>query len=95
MEKEKNKIVAELADLETLYLALLGTEYKGKSDDVEKGKFLAEHLGSSKASVRLWALGEVDQWRKGTEQQSFPRELLEPILISLISDPNKDVRLRT
>ncbi|MHC4702013.1 MAG: hypothetical protein ACYTFQ_15710, partial [Planctomycetota bacterium] len=33
--------------------------------------------------------------RKGTEQQSFPRELLEPILISLISDPNKDVRLRT
>ncbi len=95
VEEEKNKVAGELVNLETLYLALLDTAYKGKSDDSEKGKFLAEHLAGPKASVRLWALGEVDQWRKGTNNPSFPREQLEPILISLISDPDKDVRLRT
>ncbi|MEA3224824.1 MAG: HEAT repeat domain-containing protein [Planctomycetota bacterium] len=95
VEKGKNRVAAELVNLETSYLTLLGTAYKGKNDDVEKGKFLAEHLAGSKASVRLWALGEVDQWRKGTNNPTFPGELLEPILISLISDPDKDVRLRT
>jgi HEAT repeat protein len=51
-------------------------------------------LGSSKAPVKLWALEEADQWRKGTTP-NFPREQLEPILIGLIADSDKDVRLRT
>ena len=91
--EQKRRVVAELEDLERTYLVLLGKAYKS-SDDAAKAKFLVEHLGSSRAPVKLWALEEADQWRKGTNP-NFPRAQLEPILIGLIADSDKDVRLRT
>jgi HEAT repeat protein len=77
-----------------VHLALLASAYKTLPDVTTKGKFLAEHLASSKAPVKLWALEEAFQWWKGTTPD-FPREQLEPILIASISDQHRDVRLRT
>jgi HEAT repeat protein len=95
VQSQKRQLVAELDSLEKSYLALLARAYRDMSDDAKKGTFLAEHLGSAKAPVKLWALEEADQWRKGTNNHNFPRKQLEPILIGLIADSDRDVRLRT
>ena len=76
-----------------LYLGALGKIYDGISDDEARGKFLAAHLVDSKAAVRLWALEKVSQWRVGTKSK-LPAEL-GPILVSLVSDRSRGVRLRT
>ena len=75
------------------YLAALEKICEGVSEDEAKGKFLAEHLGSSKAVVRLWALEKVSQWRVRPKSK-LPAEL-GPILLNLISDQSRNVRLKT
>ncbi len=75
------------------YLTELSKRYDGISDDTARGKFLAEHLGSSEAITKLWALEKVSQWRIGTNPKLPPE--LEPILVNLISDADRDVRLKT
>ncbi len=75
------------------YLGALDRIYEGLSEEGQRGKLLAEKLGSSEAGVRLWALDKVSQWRVGT-QPKLPTEL-GPILVKLISDSNRDVRLAT
>jgi len=94
LEEQKRAMAAELKDLERDYVALLTRMYKDLTDDTLKGKFLAEHLASSKAAVKLWAMEEALRWWKGTAR-TFPSQQFEPILIASISDPVKDVRLRT
>jgi len=94
LEEQKRAMAAELKDWERDYVTLLARMHKNLTDDTLKGKFLAEHLASSKVTVKLWAMEEALRWWKGTAR-SFPSEQLEPILIALISDPDKDVRLRT
>ena len=94
LEAKIRNMTAEMNSLVDSHLALLASTYKILPDYSAKAKFLAEHLANSKASVRLWALEEVFQWWKGTNPD-FPREQFEPILIGLISDPHRDVRLRT
>ena len=54
LEEQKRAMAAELKDLERDYVALLTRMYKDLTDDTLKGKFLAEHLASSKAAVKLW-----------------------------------------
>ncbi len=75
------------------YLSALGQIYGAKTDDTDKGKFLATHLSDSRKIVRLWALKKVEEWQKGTNPK-LPGEL-GPILNNLIFDPEKDVRLKT
>ncbi|UCF14188.1 MAG: HEAT repeat domain-containing protein [Phycisphaerales bacterium] len=94
LEAKIRNLTAEIDDWRELNLKLLAGTYKILPDDAAKGKFLAEHLASSKAPVKLWALEEAFQWWKGTNP-NFPREQLEPILIGSISDLHRDVRLRT
>ncbi|UCF42717.1 MAG: HEAT repeat domain-containing protein [Planctomycetota bacterium] len=74
------------------YLSASGRIYDGISDDAARGVFLAESLASSEAAVRLWALEKVSQWRVGTKSR-LPAEL-GPLLVNLISDPDRDVRLK-
>ena len=93
MQRQMSELQDELDRWQRMYLAALGKIYDGISDDAAKGKFLAEHLGSSEAIVRLWALEKVSQWRKSTRPR-LPAEL-EPILVDLISDEDRDVRLKT
>jgi len=93
-EAQMRKMRDELSSWQSRYKSALDKIYIGISDDVARGRFLAEHLGSSEAVIKLWALEKVSQWSKGTNPK-LPTELLEPILVNLISDPDRDVRLKT
>ncbi len=77
------------------YLSELGKRYDAIADEAAKSKFLAEHLGSSEPVVKLWALEKVRQDRVGTTTKSKLPAELGPILINLIADQDRDVRLRT
>ncbi len=92
-EAQMRRLESELSLWQGLYLSSLDKIYDGVSDDAAKGRFLAEHLGDSKEIVRLWALDKVSQWRVGTKSE-LPVEL-GPILVNLVSDRNRDVRLKT
>ncbi len=94
LEAAIRNLTAEIDSWRQSHLGLLASTYKMLPDDASKGKFLAEHLSSSKPSVKLWALAEAFQWWKGTNP-NFPQKQFEPILIGLISDPHRSVRLRT
>ncbi|MCK4914177.1 MAG: hypothetical protein KAI59_00090 [Planctomycetes bacterium] len=76
-----------------MYLASLGKLYENISDDTQKSAFLSGHLASEKVTVKLWALDMVSQWRVGTASK-FPVEL-GPVLIGLVGDNDRDVRLKT
>ena len=67
--------------------------YESIADDAQRGSYLALNLKNPKVELRLWALEKVTLWRKGTNP-NLPAELA-PILIGLISDPDRDVRLKT
>ncbi len=92
-EAQMRQLRAELDSWQKSYLSLLEKTYRSINDDTERGDFLVEYLGSPKADVKLWALGQVSQWMQGTNP-NLPKEL-EPILISLISDQDKVVRRKT
>ncbi|HPS55475.1 MAG TPA: hypothetical protein PLP05_07755, partial [Sedimentisphaerales bacterium] len=76
----------------TLALEAIGEVYESIIEDDERGSYLALYLKSPKAELRLWALDKATQWRKGTNP-NLPAEL-DPILITMISDPDRDVRLK-
>ncbi|MCJ7728341.1 MAG: HEAT repeat domain-containing protein, partial [Sedimentisphaerales bacterium] len=76
-----------------LYIGALDRIYEGLGDEGQRGKFLTEQLGNSESAVRLWALDKVSQWRVGT-QAKLPAEV-GPVLVKLVSDGNRDVRLAT
>ncbi len=92
-EAQMRQMRVELNSWQSRYQSALDKIYDGISDDAVRGKFLAEHLGSSEAVIKLWALEKVSQWRKGTNPK-LP-SALEPILVNLISDPDRDVRFKT
>jgi HEAT repeat protein len=95
-EERMRKLVIELNLWKGKYLFALGKIYSDFGDDaVKKGKFLAEHLGDSEADVRLWALEKVFQLRIGTTPKSKLPAELGPILVGLISDQERSVRLKT
>jgi HEAT repeat protein len=76
------------------YLSALNKIYAGINDDTERGKFLTEHLSDPEAVIKLWVLDKVHQWRVAPGTSRLPVEL-GPILLSFISDPDRDIRLRT
>ncbi len=92
-EAKMRDIQAERDRWREQYLSASGRIYDGLSDDAARGAFLAERLASSEAAVRLWALEKVSQWRVGTKSR-LPAEL-GPLLVKLISDPDRNVRLKT
>jgi HEAT repeat protein len=77
------------------YLSALDKIYN-LTGDAAKGQFLAERLSSSETIVKLWALDKARQIRlgTGTEKSKFPVEL-GPILVGLVSDADREVRLQT
>ena len=75
----------------TMYLASLDKIYAGLTDDSQRVKMLAEQLANSETVVRLWALDKTTQWRIGS-QSKLPAEI-GPVLLKLISDENRDMRL--
>ena len=93
-DTEMSRLETELNFWRERYLSALGKIYDDISDDAARGKFLIEHLGNSEAVIKLWALEKVYQWRVASGTAKLPSEL-EPILVNLISDQDKSVRLQT
>ena len=92
-ESQLRLLRSDLDFWRTGYLAALDKLYGAAGDDAVKQAFLEEHLRSPKAEVRLWALERAYEWRAAPGTR-LP-EKLGPILIGLISDPDRSVRLKT
>jgi len=75
------------------YKSELDKRYESISDDAAKGEFLATYLADTETVVRLWALDKAYKWRVAPGSK-LP-EKLGPVLIKLISDSDRDVRLIT
>jgi HEAT repeat protein len=95
LERRVHKSKDELDLWQVRYLSALEEVYGGIKDDEAKGKFLDKHLRGSEATVRLWALGKVYQDRVGTTPNPKLPAALEPILVNLVLDRDRDVRLQT
>jgi HEAT repeat protein len=93
-QEQLREMGIELNQMQGLYLTTLGKWYDSISDDTAKGQFLAEYLQSPKVVVRLWSLEKVHQWRVAPGKSKFPAEL-RPILVALISDKDRKIRLKT
>ncbi len=74
-------------------LGSLENVYVSFKDNGEKSVFLAEQLVSTRKSVRLWALNKVSEKRR-SDDTTIP-DALGKVVVSLVSDPDRDVRLRT
>jgi len=92
-ETQMREMRIELNKWQKKYLSALGTIYDYISDDEAKGKFLEKHLGGPDTMTKLWALEKVHEWRVASGTSKLPDELA-PILVNLISDPDKNVRLK-
>ena len=95
LERQMHKSKEELDLWQERYLSALDEVYSGIKDDTAKGKFLAKHLRSSEVTVRLWTLDKVYQDRVGATPNRQLPAVLESILVDLISDQDRDVRLET
>ena len=74
-------------------LGSLEKVYVSFKENGDKGIFLSEQLVSSRKAVRLWALNKVSEKRR-SDDPTIP-EALGKVVVSLVSDPERDVRLRT
>lgn len=93
-ESQMSQLRKEVKKWQDLYLSALDKIYEGMSEDAARGKFLKEHLGNSEVRIKLWAIDKVYKWQFASGAPKLPVEL-EPILLNLISDPDKEVRRRT
>lgn len=86
---------AELTLWQNRYLTALGEVYAAIADDTEKAKFLAGRLGGSETVVRLWTLERIRQDRVGTRPNPKLPSEVGAVLVGLISDNDRNVRLKT
>jgi len=92
-ETRVRELETDLSDWQKRYLASLSDLHDSLPNDAAKNVFLAQQLNSPEIVVRSWALDKLLELRnaKGTLKLSE----LEPILSALISDPSRQVRLKT
>jgi len=93
-DTELRRLQKELNSWKKHYLAAMDKIYD-QLDEENKSKFLAEYLNDGREAVRLWALEKVYQSWVGTGLKAKFLAELEPKLINLIADKNRDVRLKT
>jgi HEAT repeat protein len=75
------------------YKSELDKRYESINEDTARGDFLLTYLVDTETVVRLWALDKAYKWRVAPGSK-LP-EKLGPILIKMISDDSRDVRLIT
>ncbi|MBN1804513.1 MAG: hypothetical protein JW837_04635 [Sedimentisphaerales bacterium] len=93
-ENQMRQLKGEVTKWQDKFLSALDTIYEGISDDAARGEFLKVHLGDSDARIKKWALDKVIKWQFASGTPKLPTEL-EPVLLSLIADPDKEVKLKT
>ncbi len=90
--------IRELAAAQTLweqkYLAALGSLYDAQADEKARSEFLARQLSAAEPSVKMWALGKLEELRKGTGKGKLS-EQLEKLVLGLVSYRDRRVRLKT
>ncbi len=93
-DKLINKQKDDFESLRKFTLSVLEDSYTSIGiDDVSKGKFLKKYLDDSRTWVKTWSLEKVRGMRMATNT-AIPSDL-EPVIIKLISDPVKEIRLAT
>jgi len=95
LEGQVHKLKDELDLWEERYLSALDEVYSGRKDNAARAEFLAKHFYNSEVAVRLWALDKVYQDRVSSTPNPQLPAALESILVNLISDQDRDVRLKT
>jgi hypothetical protein len=77
------------------YLTAQGRICDSITDDTEKGKFLAGHLGAAETTRKIWGLEKLRQLRVAGKTTPKLTAEVGAALVALISDPDRGVRLRT
>ncbi len=93
-ENRIRELTTSLASWEQRYMVALGRLYDVQPDEKTRSDFLAQQLGSTEPAVKLWALGKLEELRKGTGKAKLS-EQVESLLLGLISHRDKRVRLKT
>ena len=93
-ETRMREMETDLDRWQTRYRAMLNRLYTSLTDETAKSAFLAEQLGGQETAGRWWALDKLEELRQGTTKPKLS-EQLQKILLSLISDPSREIRLRT
>lgn len=93
-ENRVRELTASVAAWEQRHMVLLGRLYDVQPDEKTRSDFLAQQLNSVEPGVKLWALGKLEEMRKGTGKSKLS-EQVENILLGLISHRDKRVRLKT
>ena len=89
-EKEVRRLKQETLHWQKLYLTALNTEYE-TAEDAKKPSLLLARLQGDQAVVKLWAL---EKFAKLSGTVVLDNDFT-PALLSLISDPDRQVRLQT
>jgi HEAT repeat protein len=92
-ETRMRELETDLAAWQKRCLTVMGDQYDSLADEAAKTAFLGRQLSSPEIAVRSWALDKLQELRKGTGKLRLSD--LETTLLKLISDPSKQVRLRT
>lgn len=92
-ETRVRELETDLSAWQKRVLTTLSELYDSKATDAAKTAFLSQQLTSPEVAMRSWAVDKLQELRnaKGTLKLSE----LEPILLDLIRDPSRPVRLRT
>jgi HEAT repeat protein len=92
-ETRMRELETDLDTWQTRYLKALDGLYNAiaPTDDAAKSAFLAQYLSAPETRVRLWGLDKLEELRVGTTKLKLS-EQLQAVLLSLISDPNRQVR---
>jgi len=93
-ELARRQSETELVLWKTRYKAALDKIYDGLGENASKTEFLAEHLRDSELIVKSWALDKIREDVMSTNPLAST-ELFGPILLDLVSFPNRDIRLKT
>lgn len=92
-ETRLRELETDLDTWQTRYLKALDSLYNAiaVTDDAAKSAFLAQQLSAPETRVRLWGLDKLEELRRGTSRLKLS-EPLQAVLLSLISDPSRQVR---
>jgi len=82
----------KLEQWKSQYLDVLDKYYYTIVEDTAKAELLSGCLKSPASIKKLWALEKISEWRRGTNPK-LPGDI-GPILINLLSAPDRDVRLK-
>jgi len=93
-ESRIRDLTAVATSWEQKYLTALASLYDAQGDENSRSEFLERQLNAPEPSVKLWALGKLEELRKGTSKGKLSQDL-EGMVLNLISHRDRRVRLRT